>query len=94
MEVAYKDLHCLGLGLQVTRALERVEIDVCEMDIMVFFKTIGVWDHLTEAERLHMGLDGQPKWARLLGHFRCFYWQHHGVSGSGLRYHRFGLTHC
>lgn len=82
MEVAYKDLHCLGLGLQITRALERVELDVCEVDLMVFFKTIGVWDHLTEAERLHMGLDGQPKRARLSAAVDVFTGSIMGFQGS------------
>jgi putative transposase len=59
MEVAYKDLHCIGLGLQITRPLERVELDVCDMDIMVFFDALGILGHLTQAELMNMGLDGR-----------------------------------
>ena len=65
MEVAYKDLHCLGLGLQLTRPLERVEIDVYESDLMVFLDAVGAVGHLTDLEIQSMGLDGTPKRVRI-----------------------------
>lgn len=65
MEVAYKDLHCLGLGLQLTRPLERVEIDVYESDLMVFLDAVGAVGHLTDQEIQSMGLDGTPKRVRI-----------------------------
>lgn len=65
MDVAYKDLHCLGLGLQISRPMERCELDVYEVDVMVLLNSIGILGHLTEAERLSMGLDGTAQRVRL-----------------------------
>ena len=61
MDEAYKDLHCLGLGLQVSRPLERCEMDVYAVDLMVFLNDIGILAHLTDTERLSLGLDGTPQ---------------------------------
>ncbi|MDO7556990.1 MAG: hypothetical protein MUR46_04170 [Loktanella sp.] len=61
MDEAYKELHCLGLGLQVSRPLERCEMDVYAVDLMVFLNDIGILAHLTDAERLSLGLDGTPQ---------------------------------
>jgi putative transposase len=61
MDVAYKELHCLGLGLQVTRPLERCEMDVYAVDLMTFLNDIGILAHLTDTERLNLGLDGTPQ---------------------------------
>lgn len=61
MEVAYRALHTLGLGLQVTRVLERVELDEYTVDLMVFLRMIGLDVFLTREEALALGLDGTPK---------------------------------
>lgn len=61
MEVAYRDLHTLGLGLQVTRVLERVELDEYTVDLMVFLRMIGLDVFLTREEASAFGLDGTPK---------------------------------
>lgn len=61
MEVAYRDLHTLGLGLQVTRVLERVELDEYTVDLMLFLRMIGLDVFLTREEASAFGLDGTPK---------------------------------
>ncbi|MFT5797002.1 MAG: hypothetical protein ACI84R_001057 [Candidatus Azotimanducaceae bacterium] len=53
------------LGLQLTRPLERVEIDVYESDLMVFLDAVGAVGHLTDQEIQSMGLDGTPKRVRI-----------------------------
>lgn len=61
MDVAYRDLHTLGLGLQITRPLERVEIDEYTVDLVVFMDMLNLKELLTEEEAIGLGLDGQPR---------------------------------
>ncbi|WP_157764510.1 hypothetical protein [Rhodobacter sp. CZR27] len=61
MAVAYRDLHTLGLGLQVTRVLERVELDEYTVDLMVFMRMLEIDTKLTPEERRALGLDGTPQ---------------------------------
>lgn len=61
MEVAYRDLHTLGLGLQVTRVLERVELDEYTVDLMVFMRMLKLQTILTPEEGAALGLDGAPQ---------------------------------
>ena len=61
MAVAYRDLHTLGRGLQVTRVLERVELDEYTVDLMVFMRMLKLDTLITPEERLALGLDGTPQ---------------------------------
>jgi putative transposase len=61
MEVAYRDLHTLGLGLRVTRVLERVELDEYTIDLMVLLRMLNLHNILTQEEALALGLDGTPR---------------------------------
>ena len=58
-DIAYKDLHSLGLGIQTSRALERVEIDEYTVDLMVLMRDTGLFDHLPASVRQFIGLDGE-----------------------------------
>lgn len=61
MDVAYRDLHTLGQGLQVERALQRVELDEYTVDLMVWLRLLKI-DHLiTPDEKMSLGLTGDPK---------------------------------
>jgi hypothetical protein len=61
MEVAYRDLHTLGHGLQVTRVLERVELDEYTIDLMVLVRMLSLESILTQEEAWALGLDGSPQ---------------------------------
>ncbi len=50
-DLAYKDLHSLGLGIQTSRALERVAIDEYTVDLMVLMRDTGLFDHLPASVR-------------------------------------------
>jgi len=74
-KVAYKDMHSLGVGITTTRAFERVEIDEYDVDLNVLLNSVGVWDWLTEDERVGLGLNGDAKRVKLSAaidvHTRC-----------------------
>ncbi|MFE3837569.1 hypothetical protein [Pseudogemmobacter sonorensis] len=57
---AYKDLHSLGLGVETSRALERVEVDEYTVDLMVLMRDTGLFDHLPPSVKAFIGLDGKP----------------------------------
>ena len=59
-EVAYKDMHTLGVGITTSRALERVEIDEYTVDLSVLMNDAKLFDLLTASERRAIGLDGSP----------------------------------
>lgn len=61
MEVAYRDLHNLGQGLQIERVLQRVELDEYTVDLMVFMRLLGLERLLMPNERVALGLTGDPK---------------------------------
>ena len=73
---AYKDLHSLGLGVETSRALERVEIDEYTVDLMVLMRDSGLFDHLPSSVKQFIGLDGSPCRVTLSAaidvHTRCF----------------------
>jgi len=53
----------VGEGLQLTRPLERVEIDENTIDIISFAESAGLMALLTEEERNLLGLDkGKARW--------------------------------
>ncbi|MBY6068823.1 DDE-type integrase/transposase/recombinase [Leisingera aquaemixtae] len=55
---AYKDLHALGVGVETSRALERVEIDEYTIDLTLLMKITGLFEYLTPDEKKALGLDG------------------------------------
>ncbi|MCL3883572.1 Mu transposase C-terminal domain-containing protein [Marivita sp. GX14005] len=61
MEVAYRDLHTLGQGLQISRALQRVELDEYTVDLMVFMRLLDLEKLLTPSEKIALCLTGEPK---------------------------------
>lgn len=55
--VAYRDLHTLGAGLDLTRPLERVEIDEQTVDLMVVLRNAGILEALEPADMARLGFD-------------------------------------
>jgi putative transposase len=60
MEVAYRDLHPVGRGLRVDRALQRVEIDEYTTDLMTLLRLLELDGLLTLEEKVTLGLTGEP----------------------------------
>jgi hypothetical protein len=60
MEVAYRDLHPVGQGLRVDRALQRVEIDEYTTDLMTLLRLLDLDGLLTPQEKVTLGLTGDP----------------------------------
>ncbi|MGR3510104.1 MAG: Mu transposase C-terminal domain-containing protein [Sulfitobacter sp.] len=56
-EAARKKFAPVGKGLQVTRPLERVEIDEWTIDLVSIFAPTGIFDHLTEEEKDLLGFN-------------------------------------
>ncbi|ANT59820.1 hypothetical protein AYJ57_05210 [Salipiger sp. CCB-MM3] len=73
---AYKDLHTLGMGIETSRLLERVEVDEYTVDLFVLMRDTGLFDHLPESIKQVIGLDGKACRVTLSGaidvHTRCF----------------------
>ncbi|BAQ68698.1 transposase [Rhodovulum sulfidophilum] len=73
---AYKDLHTLGMGVETSRALERVEVDEYTVDLFVLMKETELFDHLPQSIKNLIGLDGRACRVTLSGaidvHTRCF----------------------
>lgn len=73
---AYKDLHALGVGMETSRLLQRVEIDEYTVDLFVLMRATGLFDHLPQSIKDLIGLDGLPQRVRLSAaidvHSRCF----------------------
>lgn len=57
-DLAYMDMHSLGLGATTSRALERVEGDEYTTDLAVLMKATGLFDHLPESLKAAIGLLG------------------------------------
>lgn len=74
-DVAYRDLHAVGVGVKTSRALERVEIDEYTVDLMVLMKDTPFFDDLSKSEKLFIGLNGKPQRVTLSAaidvHTRC-----------------------
>ncbi|WP_370160701.1 hypothetical protein [Limimaricola soesokkakensis] len=74
-DVAYRDLHAVGVGVKTSRALERVEIDEYTVDLMVLMKDTPFFDDLSKSEKLFIGLNGKPQRVTLFAaidvHTRC-----------------------
>lgn len=60
MEVAYRDLHPVGQGLRIERALQRVEIDEYTTDLMTLLRLLDLDGLLTPQEKVALGLTGEP----------------------------------
>lgn len=73
---AYKNFHSLGVGVETSRALERVEIDEYTVDLMVLMKDTGLFNHLPASVKQFIGLDGNACRVTLSAaidvHTRCF----------------------
>ncbi len=73
---AYKDLHTLGVGIETSRLLERVEVDEYTVDLFVLMKDTGLFDHLPASIKEQIGLNGSSCRLTLSGaidvHTRCF----------------------
>lgn len=54
---ARKRFAPVGKGMQVTRPLERVEIDEWTIDLVSFLAQTGILDHFTEEEKKELGLN-------------------------------------
>ncbi|WP_084621068.1 DDE-type integrase/transposase/recombinase [Paracoccus aminophilus] len=61
LKIAYRDMHGVGIGIETTRALERVEIDEYTMDLMVLFRKTGILELLSDDIVRALGLDGSAK---------------------------------
>jgi putative transposase len=55
----------VGRGLDLTRPLQRVEIDVWHVDLMTLMSDSGLLTYLTDEEKLLLGLDGKTSRWRL-----------------------------
>ena len=51
----------VGTGLELTRPLERVEIDTCKVDVLTLMQTSGLLEYMPENERRILGLTGSTK---------------------------------
>jgi hypothetical protein len=73
---AYKDLHTLGVGIETSRALQRVEIDEYTVDLFVLMRDTDLFDHLPESIKNIIGLNGTACRVTLSAaldvHTRCF----------------------
>jgi putative transposase len=61
LDAARKEFMPVGAGLEVSRVLERVEIDEWEVDLIALLMLFGVWDKLTDAEKDALGLKNGPR---------------------------------
>jgi putative transposase len=61
---ARKKFRPVSTGLNLTRPLERVEIDEWTVDLITIMRTTELYEILTEEEKLALGLDGsKARWA-------------------------------
>jgi putative transposase len=60
LAAARKEFMPVGAGLEVTRVLERVEMDEWEVDLISLLMLFGVWDKLSNAEKEALGLKKGP----------------------------------
>lgn len=58
---ALANLHSVGTGIVADRALQRVEIDECKIDLMLLMTSLGLFDKLTDAEKEMLGLNGKTR---------------------------------
>ncbi len=72
----HKDLHTLGMGIETSRALQRVEIDEYTVDLFVLMESTGPFDHLPKSIKKILKLDGKARRVTLSAaldvHTRCF----------------------
>ncbi|MCK8463070.1 hypothetical protein MUY35_04310 [Aliiroseovarius sp. S1339] len=73
---AYKDLHTLGVGIETSRALQRVEIDEYTVDLFVLMQKTDLFEHLPQSIKDILSLDGLARRVTLSAaldvHTRCF----------------------
>ncbi len=63
LEATRRKMTPVGTWLEVTRPLERVEIDEGQIDLITLMTTTGLMDLLDEEDRLRLGLDGtKQRW--------------------------------
>lgn len=61
LKIAYQDMHGIGIGIETTRALQRVEVDEYTMDLSVLFQKTGILELLSEDIVRSLGLDGSAQ---------------------------------
>lgn len=61
LDATRRKMTPVGTGLEVTRPLERVEIDEWEIDLITLMSSIGLMDLLNEDDRARLGLDGSKQ---------------------------------
>ncbi|SNT75891.1 putative transposase [Paracoccus seriniphilus] len=61
LEQARKRNAPVGKGLELTRPLERVEMDEWKVDLQSFLATTGIWSILSEEEKASFGLEDGKK---------------------------------
>lgn len=75
LEAARRRHRPVKTGVEVTRPLERVEIDEYEIDLFTLLSSIGLLDLIDDEDRMRMGLDGSTqRWwvsAALCAASRC-----------------------
>ncbi|WP_299654549.1 hypothetical protein [uncultured Jannaschia sp.] len=85
-KIAHREMHPVGVGLETSRALECVQVDGYEIDLMVLLVQTGIFKHLGIHEQEALGLDGKPKRLMLSGavdvYTRCFVGMKIVVAGS------------
>lgn len=72
---AYNHFHGLGVGIETSRALQRVEIDEYTVDLFVLMRCTGLFEHLPKSIKDIIGLDGAARRVTLSAaidvHTRC-----------------------
>jgi putative transposase len=63
LEEAQKQFRPVGRGLELTRPLQRVEMDAWTVDLMTIMATSGLMSFLSEEDKARLGLDkGKGRW--------------------------------
>jgi len=66
-DIARKKFRPVTSGVSVNRPLERVEIDSSTVDLMTFMTSVGLYELLTDEERVDVGLDdSKSRWTMTL----------------------------
>jgi len=83
---AYKDFHGLGVGIETSRALQRVEIDEYTVDLFVLMRSTDLFEHLPRSIKDILGLDGTARRVTLSAaidvHTRCLLALQIGPAGT------------
>ncbi|MEE4279153.1 MAG: transposase family protein [Halieaceae bacterium] len=61
LDATRKEFMPVGAGLEVSRVLERVELDEWEVDLIALLMLFGVWEKLSDEEKEALGLTKGPR---------------------------------